>query len=232
MAEFKLVDFSKSEAAAGSINDWVEKKTNNKIRDLISVDSLNHLTRLVLVNAIYFKGTWQEKFKPARTATRKFYLNDEDTIENNENMNAKVLQLLFVNNNVSLVVILPNERTGIADLKEKLAGGDLTKITGNMRRRKVYVKLPKFRIEQTIDLKEPLTEMGLGNIFTEYADFSDTIKTSQRLCVSEVVQKVFMEVNEEGAEAAADTSKRYLLLIIIEVRKCVLQRKTRHYKTL
>ncbi|KAJ8985517.1 hypothetical protein NQ317_015062 [Molorchus minor] len=153
LAEVQLLDFAKGEAAAKTINTWVEQKTNNKIKDLIDG------------------------------------------------------KLPYVNNSISLIVILPNKRNGwgIDDLEEKLAETDLTKITENMYKPEVEVSLPKFKIEQTIDLKQSLTELGLADIFSHNANFSKMIGGSEDLYVSKVVQKAFIEVNEEGAEAAAAT---------------------------
>ncbi|KAJ8985514.1 hypothetical protein NQ317_015059 [Molorchus minor] len=220
LAEAQSLDFAKGEAAAKTINTWVEQKTNNKIKDLIDGGDLTQDTRLVLVNAIYFKGKWAEPFDRQLTATEDFYLNDNDSVKvqmmhineefffkNDENLDAKVLELPYINNSISLIVILPNKRNGINKLEEKLAGTDLTKITENMYKRDVEVSLPKFKIEQTIDLEQSLTELGLGDMFTDNANFSKMIGGSENLYVSKVVQKAFIEVNEEGAEAAAATGE-------------------------
>ncbi|XP_066247833.1 serine protease inhibitor 3/4-like isoform X5 [Euwallacea similis] len=217
-SEVQSLNFSQSEASAKTINQWVEDKTQEKIKDLITPDLLNSATRLVLVNAIYFKGTWASKFNKELTQKEKFYLNDNDTIEvqmmnakgkyfykEDETLDAKVLELPYSNSDVSLLVILPNKRNGIANLEKKLAETDLTKITENMFKPEVVVKLPKFKIETTIDLKKPLEKIGLGEIFTNKANFSGMLESPEQLFVSEVIQKAFIEVNEEGTEAAAAT---------------------------
>lgn len=172
-AEIQGVNFSQSAAAANTINSWVENKTNQKIKNLISERDLDDSTRLVLVNAIYFKGNWAEKFHVEDTRTEKFYLNEHDTIDvqmmhltkkfyykEDENLKAKVLELPYTNKDVSMIIILPNERNGIAELEQKLADVDLTKITENMYRPEVIVSLPKFKIETTMELKEPLVEVS------------------------------------------------------------------------
>lgn len=173
-SEIQPVDFAKNDAAAKTINTWVEQKTNEKIKDLIEASDLNDDTRLVLVNAIYFKGKWAEPFDVKDTTTEKFYLNDQDTIDvqmmhiskkfyykNDENLDAKVLELPYSNKDVSMIIILPNKKNGIAELEQKLASVDLTKITENMYRPEVKVSLPKFKIETTIDLKDSLSEVRL-----------------------------------------------------------------------
>ncbi|CAH1236757.1 unnamed protein product [Diabrotica balteata] len=217
-SEVQNIDFSQSAAAAKTINTWVEEKTKDKIKDLIQPADLDALTRLVLVNAIYFKGKWAAPFKPEDTKTEKFYLNDNDSIDvqmmhtkkkfffkNDEALDAKVLELPYTNKDLSMIVILPNKRDGINELELKLANTDLTKITENMFRPDVIVALPKFKIETTIDLEAPLTKLGLGVIFSDNADFSGMLKSPEELKVSKVIHKAFIEVNEEGAEAAAAT---------------------------
>ncbi|XP_018579751.1 serine protease inhibitor 3/4 isoform X4 [Anoplophora glabripennis] len=225
-SEVELLNFKQPKVAASSINTWVENKTNNKIRDLINPEDLDDNTVLVLVNAIYFKGKWALPFDVHNTRTEKFYLNDVDTVDvqmmhikkkffykEDANLNAKVLELPYSNKNISLIVILPNERNGIADLEQKLASTDIMKITENMHKPEVEVALPKFKIEQTIDLQDSLTELGLGVIFDqENAELTGIIETKEQLYVSKAVQKAFIEVNEEGAEAAAATGMVFSFL--------------------
>lgn len=171
-SEIQSINFSNNEVAAKTINSWVENKTNQKIRDLIRPNDLDDLTRLVLVNAIYFKGKWAEPFPVEATTTEKFYVNDNDAIDvqmmhvskkffykEDEQLDAKVLELPYVNKDVSMIIILPNKRNGIAELEQKLVDVDLTKITENMYKPEVEVSLPKFKIETTMELKGPLSEV-------------------------------------------------------------------------
>ncbi|XP_064212921.1 serine protease inhibitor 3/4 isoform X4 [Tribolium castaneum] len=220
-SEVQLVDFAQNEAAAKTINDWVEVQTREKIKDLIKKDDLNELTRLVLVNAIYFKGNWKHKFRKEETRTEPFYLNDVDKVEvqmmhtknkfnykNDEALDAQILEMPYTNENLSMVIILPNQRNGIGELEKKLENYNLSEITTNMWNTEVNVALPKFKIEQTIDLEEALKKLGLGEIFDQdKANFRGMIelKPNENLYVSKVIQKAFIEVNEEGAEAAAAT---------------------------
>ncbi|KAL1491105.1 hypothetical protein ABEB36_011750 [Hypothenemus hampei] len=227
-SEVQKLNFEKSAESAKIINDWVEDKTQNKIKDLIEPGSLDASTRLVLVNAIYFKGTWANKFEVADTKLEKFYLNDVDSIDVNmmnkrakffykedPELDAKVLELPYTNPDVSLVIILPNKRNGIGELEKKLSGTDLTRITENMHKPEVILKLPKFKIETSIDLVDPLTQIGLGEIFTEKANFSNILDSPDQLYVSKAIQKAFIEVNEEGTEAAAATGLYFDLASLI-----------------
>ncbi|XP_060518991.1 serine protease inhibitor 3/4-like isoform X3 [Cylas formicarius] len=231
LAEVEAVDFVQSKEAAEKINSWVEHKTNNKIKDLINPGDLDALTRLILVNAIYFKGMWLNKFNPERTQTEKFYLNENDTVDvqmmfnkdkylfkEDSKLDAKILEMPYSNQDVSLVIILPNKRDGIAELEQKLFDTDLTKITENMFKVDVIVKLPKFKIEHTIQLNEPLSKAGLDIIFGDQADFSELLEGDEALQVSKVVQKAFIEVNEEGTEAAAATGVKMRMKRAISCR--------------
>lgn len=172
-SEIQSVNFSESTKAAHAINSWVENKTNQKIKNLINDGDLDDTTRLVLVNAIYFKGKWAQPFDAEETTTEKFYINDNDTIDvqmmhlkkkfyykQDETLDAKVLEMPYTNKDVSMIIILPNKRNGIVELEQKLANVDLTKITENMYRPDVIVSLPKFKIETTMELTEPLKEVS------------------------------------------------------------------------
>lgn len=172
-SEIQPLNFSQSATAAEIINSWVENKTNQKIKNLISPSDLDNNTRLVLVNAIYFKGKWAKPFDVESTTTEKFYVNETDTIDvqmmhltkkfyykEDETLDAKVLELPYTNKDVSMIIILPNKRNGILELEKKLAGVDLTKITENMYRPEVSVSLPKFKIETTMELNKPLVEVS------------------------------------------------------------------------
>ncbi|CAH2012557.1 unnamed protein product [Acanthoscelides obtectus] len=216
-SEVESVDFEKKEEAAKIINTWVENKTNNRIKDLVNADMFDELTRLVLVNAIYFKGKWSHPFPVAQTQTEKFYINDDEIMDvqmmhltknlfykEDETLDAKVLELPYSNKELSMIIILPNKRNGIHELEKKLATVDLSTITENMYKPEVKVSLPKFKIETDVmDLTQPLKDAGLEQIFTDEADFSGMLDNPERLAVSQVVQKAFIEVGEEGTEAAA-----------------------------
>lgn len=168
------LNFVDAVAAARTINSFVESKTKNKIKNLISSDSFDHLTRLVLVNAIYFKGNWEQKFLIRRTSPGHFYLDETKTITvdymRNENqyrfaelsdLDASALELKYAKSNISFVVVLPNSRTGLPALEASLKNYDLSKITSQMYKQKVEVTLPKFKIEYEIELTNVLQKVGI-----------------------------------------------------------------------
>ncbi|KAJ3654865.1 hypothetical protein Zmor_014021 [Zophobas morio] len=226
-SDVQLLNFCNQEAAASTINTWVEEKTKEKIKNLVNKNDLNVDTRLVLVNAIYFKARWREVFDKEATKTDPFYLNDADSVnvqmmhikkkfyyKGMKELEAQILEMPYTNGNLSMVIILPSKRNAIAELEKKLSTVNLAEITNKMWHIKVTVALPKFKIEQTIDLEDSLTKLGLGEIFDQSAaNFTGMITSKEPLHVSKVIQKAFIEVNEEGSEAAAATE------MIIE-RKC------------
>lgn len=171
-SEAQSVDFSNGAVAAKTINDWVEGKTNNKIKDLISADSLDADTRMVLVNAIYFKGFWTYQFDPKQTFKGPFYLNDQDTVDVDfmkikkhfkygvfEDLDSSAIELPYKDSDISMFIILPNNRTGLAALESKLHTIDLSELSKKMYSQEVNVEIPKFKIEFDIELNDPLKKV-------------------------------------------------------------------------
>ncbi|CAH0722510.1 unnamed protein product, partial [Brenthis ino] len=225
-AALEKIDFGNSVNAAKLINDWVEGKTNGKIKDLISKDSLDDDTRLVLLNAIYFKGTWKKKFQPEHTTDQPFYIDEENTVDvpmmykeddyvygESQALNAQLLQIPYVGDEASMLIVLPNEITGLDAILQKLASGhNLLSELDKMHKTKVQVTIPKFKIETEIDLMEVLPKLGISAIFdSNNSGVTKVLNTDENLYVSKAVQKAFIEVNEEGAEAAAATGMVMML---------------------
>lgn len=216
-ALIKEVDFLRDNAeAVREVNDWVSQKTHGKIPTLI--DSLDASTRLVLLNAIYFKGTWKTQFEPEKTKNRPFYnnggensatvpmmnLNTKFPYLNDVNRRVKVLQLPYKGNDVSMLVVLPYERDGVARLKDDLSDPIITEFLDNLAETKVVVSLPKFKLEYSRLLKGDFIQSGVKSLFGNRADLSG-ITGERNLYVSEIIHKAVIEVNEEGSEAAAVT---------------------------
>uniref|UniRef100_A0A8C1XRM5 Serpin B6 n=1 Tax=Cyprinus carpio TaxID=7962 RepID=A0A8C1XRM5_CYPCA len=224
-AELEEVDFKKkSEAARVNINKWVEKNTQEKIKDLLPQGSIKEITKLVLVNAIYFKGNWEKKFPKEATRDGQFKLNKTQTkpvkMMNHKaefplavipEMNSQVLELPYVGKNLSMLIILPNEiqdeTTGLQKLEKALTYEKLMEWTRPevMRQQEVQVSLPKFKMEETYDMKSLLISMGMEDVFDLQKVNLSGMSSNNDLVVSKVVHKAFVEVNEEGTEAAAAT---------------------------
>ena len=215
-ADLNPVDFTTADAARQAINRWVEEQTHQKIKDLIPPGVLNALTRLVLVNAIYFKGFWDTQFKPEDTQEMAFWLSAETNVrvpmmhqEHQfgywENEWLQMLEMPYKDEALSLIVLLPREKTGISMLEQKLTLENILRWQDQLRKQKVKLFFPKFKIEAQFNLGQTLSAMGMPDAFDPHrADFSAMIGKKE-LFISAVIHKAFVEVNEEGTKAAAAT---------------------------
>jgi len=203
------------EAARRTINAWVEEKTNGKIKDLIPEGVLDALTRLVLTNAIYFKGNWATQFDKKLTEDAPFHLLLGESVETplmhqkqtcgyGEFEGLQVLELPYVGEALSMVVLLPKKVDGLAELEDRLTAENLEKWTTRLRKEKVSIFLPKFTMTSQFQLQDTLASMGMPDAFNMSADFSGMDGT-KNLFISAVIHKAFVAVDEEGTEAAAAT---------------------------
>ena len=211
-------DFS-APSAAKSINDWVSKKTEGKITDLIAPGILNSLTRLVLVNAIYFIGNWASKFKPRLTKKDVFKVIDSrETVPVNlmfqsgkfllaidEKNDCLVLEMPYKGYELSMMIILPQQNAGLPKLEANLSIEVLASWGSKLRSRPVNIFMPKFKLEAQFLLKDKLQKIGMTDAFGSKANF-EGISGDRELYVSSVIHKAFVDVNEEGSEAAAATA--------------------------
>jgi serine protease inhibitor len=216
-AELSYADFKMAyEAARQEINAWVEQRTNRRIKDLIKPGMLDSLTRLVLVNAIYFKGMWAIQFEKNATKETDFWVTPETKIDvpmmsteheftYMDNDDVQVLELPYMGKELSMIILLPRKIDGLAQLEESLGVGMLDELLASLKKRNIKLYLPKFRISSEFSLASVLGSMGMPDAFDpNYADFSG-IDGLRVLYISAVVHKAFVDVNEEGTEAAAAT---------------------------
>lgn len=207
-----------TETARKAINTWVEQETREKIQDLIKQGMLDAATVLVLCNAIYFKGDWLSAFDKEKTRDADFYVGPGKTIKTpmmNQSTEVKfrrfegfsAIELPYVGNDLSMVVFLPEQQDGLAAFEEML-NHETVKIwlddLYNTSASEVSVSLPKFKTTCEFDLSAVLIEMGMEHAFSG-ADFSG-MTGRKDLFISKVVHKAFVDVNEEGTEAAAATA--------------------------
>jgi serpin B len=215
-AGFEEVDFiTATEPTRQKINQWVEDKTNDKIRELLKPGTLNAQSRLVLTNAIYFKGDWADQFPKDNTKDTPFYINQSDTL-NVPMMYHKekfkfadcdevlLLELPYKGKSLSMQILLPKKVDGINRLEEMLNAEQMANWQKKSFRQEVMVYLPRFKMTNEFALADTLKMMGMTDAFSDAADFSSMAET-EKLYISGVVHKAFVEVNEEGTEAAAAT---------------------------
>ena len=219
-AEAQVLDFAgDAEGSRKTINSWVEDQTASKINNLLPEGSLDATTAMVLVNAIYFKGDWLDKFKAVFTKSRKFnvtaaysvdvqMMNQEEDMPfgMNEELDCQIVELPYVERELSMFIILPNKVNGLGELEKKITSDVLQKLTSEMDIRYVELSLPKFKLEHQFSVKDKLMARGMKDFFTAgKADLSKMDGTKQ-LYASDVIHKAFIEVNEKGSEAAAATA--------------------------
>ncbi|PWW81382.1 serpin family protein [Prosthecochloris marina] len=212
------VDYTKNtETARETINTWVEKKTRDKIKELLKPGILNSLTRLTLVNAIYFKGDWTNSFDKSTTTESSFFVKQDKTVTvsmmHQEQQfkyastdSLQILELPYSGNDLSMLVLLPVEKNRISMLENSITPELLNTLTNSLKETTVNVFLPKFTLTSTLRLDQTLRTLGMTDAFDPMkADFSNMTPDSDNLFIGAVVHKAFIDVNEEGTEAAAAT---------------------------
>ncbi|KAL3074673.1 hypothetical protein niasHT_038146 [Heterodera trifolii] len=220
--QLETVDFEDGAGTAEKINKFVKEATHQKILDVVKPDNFDENTRLVLINALYFNGTWAKPFDPKWTIKLPFYVDANNTKKLDmmrleayfiyfEDTQLQLLGMPYQSGKEFMFVLLPKERFGLAQLLAELDGKKLMKLIKVIGRDpqntcKVKVELPKFKLEAIHELNKPLTNMGMTTAFTDRANFEGI--SNGPLKISEVVQKAFIEVNEEGTVARAATTGR------------------------
>jgi serpin B len=216
MGKVTNLDFKTDpEGARKTINDWVAEKTRQKIKDLIPSGALSVITRLVLTNAIYFKAAWQQQFEEAQTTPQPFFRSPEDTVSvammsmmkarfpYAETPDMQILELPYTGDSLVMLIILP--RTHELRTLESLL--DTLRLYGwikNLRLQEVDVFIPRFQLKTKYTLNAILRAMGMAMAFSPQADLSG-MDGRGNLFISTVIHQAFVDVNEEGTEAAAAT---------------------------
>jgi serpin B len=217
-AGFHRVNFKLSpETVRTTINAWVEKQTNEKIKDLISPGALNPTTRLVLTNAIYFKGNWQDQFDKEATQKEEFHLSGAQWVMTSmmhrtggyryfDGGTFQALELPYSGNEISMVVLLPKQTDGLAALEQSFTSRSASDWIQKLEPvDKVILSLPRFTMTQQFELNSALSAMGMSQAFSSAADFSG-MTGKPDFAISAAIHKAFIDVDEQGTEAAAATA--------------------------
>lgn len=216
------LDFSNPEEAANIINKWVEENTGGKIDDMLSSSDINPGTVLILSNAIYFKGSWLYQFNVDDTVEKEFIKSNDETIDvptmvssnsdmmfnYSENDFLQILEMSYKGDDVSMVILLP-KNNDLDSVKKLLNQENLTYWMDSLYSTKLDIYLPKFKYETEYNLKNTLINMGLDIPFSFNADFSG-MNGFGGLFIGKVLHKAYIDVNEEGSEAAAATTVHIL----------------------
>jgi len=216
-SEVSKVDFVSTEGVK-TINEWVKQKTEEKIDKVLVEGSTNELTRLVITNAIYFKGNWLTQFDEENTSDDDFWIGLDENVQvpmmrleptyfnYTKTDQLQVLELPYEGDKLSMLVLLPNEKDSLGAVEEELTVENLSRWKDNLSLTETIVFLPKFTLETKYDLIPSLESLGMPTAFQEgVADFSG-ITELERLYIAQAIHKAFVDVNEEGTEAAAVTA--------------------------
>ncbi|XP_038210496.1 alaserpin-like [Zerene cesonia] len=225
-SEIENVNFAKNKETAKEINLWVENQTNHKIKDLIDSNSLNSDTRIILVNAIYFKGQWKNQFNKKYTTEKDFHVTKKRTVKvpmmqqtarfnytDDRGLKAQILEMKYVGDEASMVIVLPNKINGVTDVVKKLKDPNaLDRALKDKKSVEVNVQIPKFITESTTKLKDILEKLGVKKIFTPgAAQLTNLLKEEDsNIYISDGIQKAYIEVDEEGSEAAAANGNAFI----------------------
>jgi len=212
IAAVQGLDFNDA-SSVNTINNWVSQNTNGKINNIISKIPLGAV--MYLINAIYFKGTWKYQFDSSSTTSKPFYLNNGSTVTRKfmqqggyfnyfSNNLIQAVDLPYGDSTFSMMVILPNQGQDINSIVGQLNMQTLDNWISQMHMSECNVTLPKFKIECEYSLAKTLVAMGMKTAFSPSADFTG-INKNGKLYISEVKHKTYIDVNEQGTEAAAVT---------------------------
>ncbi|MCM3744287.1 serpin family protein [Sporosarcina luteola] len=197
------------------INDWVEKATNGKIDKMVD-GPLDEDLVAMLLNAIYFKGDWTFPFDKKDTENRDFHLMNgtekevpfmklQKKLFYMANSEYQAIQLPYADGEMSMTVVLPNEVVGLEEFQSTLSSEKWEEIQSEMKSMRGTILLPKFKLSYETELNEALEALGMASAFTDMADFSKMVEGDASLLISQVKQKTYIDVNEEGTKAAAVT---------------------------
>lgn len=202
------------------INKWVEEQTRDRIKNLLKPGVINGDTRMVLTNAIYFKADWESRFEEENTKRERFWTSKNRSVKHPlmhmeagvnfyQNSDFKLMSLPYNDDKYAMVMLLPTKKAGLADLEQELdwkeVSGLMWQNLNNGYRQNVKITMPRFKFDAEVDASGILRDMGMQISFSKNANFSN-MTVQERLKISKVVHKAFIEVNEEGSEAAAATA--------------------------
>lgn len=235
---FRFVDFKlQTETARATINAWVKQNTFGKITDILSPQSLDKSTRMVLISALYLKAKWQNQFDSHLTTQQPFFLKDGNlkTVLSMtqaadfpyfSTSEASILDMPYTISRkdgpeFSMLIVLPHQKEGLFELEKRLTAEKMEDWISKLERTRVIVTIPKFKTLQSSNLNELFTKMGMQLPFTDQADFSG-ISNVKGLKIGDVLHKVYLSIDETGSEAAAATAIRMNVTAVREQKSPIV----------
>ena len=209
------LDFA-SPTAKDQINNWVKSKTNGKIEKIVNETRREHV--LFLINAIYFKGAWTYPFNKQLTQPGQFRLEDGTEVTHNfmtmkngkylyyQDASKQIIDLPYGNQQFSMTIVVPKEQYKVQNVVQELTGSNLTSWLSSADTSRLELHMPKFKLGYSKELRDMLTQLGMGVAFGPQANFNGMLENKANLAISDVMHSAVVEVNEEGTEAAAVTS--------------------------
>ncbi len=216
-AKLAALNYDNREEACATINQWTSEKTHEKIKEIVKPAHIHPLTRLILTNAIYFKSNWQKSFDKQNTRPHPFavsagktencdFMQKKDYFKYFENERLQMIELPYTDESASMFVVLPTPQNSLEDVEKEFTYVNYEKWINASHSTDVQVLLPKFKIESDLTLNGSLQDMGIKMAFKEGAAQFGKIMERTPLHIALVLHKSFVEVNEEGTEAAAVTA--------------------------
>ncbi len=218
-AKVQSLDFSKTEEATSIINEWTSNQTRQEIPELLQPGDIDGSTRLVLTNAVYFKGSWVKPFDPKKTQEDSFFLDEASSVPVKmmrqagsfsyfENETLQVLALPFVKkeekSEIVCLFMLPKKDVPLLELEGQVSAASFQDWVGKLERKNITMKIPKFCLDNRFDLNQALKDLGMTGSFQSQADFSG-IDGMRDLYLSKVVHETYFSLDEAGVTAAAAT---------------------------
>lgn len=215
-SDIMQTEFTHTESAVSAINRWVSEKTNRRINEIVSIANVNSNTKLLISNAVYFKGEWLNKFEKQRTISAPFFTNAEnqykvdfmnmtESLPYYENDDYQVISKPYRNSDLSFCIILPKKLFVIEEIEKKMNNDFFKKILDSTNSTETALSIPKLKLESSYMLNDALINAGLESAFTDKADFTGITK-EQPLWLGQVMHKTWIELDEEKTEAAAATT--------------------------
>ena len=204
------------------VNNWCNNKTHGNLRTILG--SYDSKTVMLLLNAIYFKGIWKIKFDEKKAKSEIFYNLEKGKIKEKEvefmgveskflyykDKTTQIIELPYEKDNMSAIIVLPNEEININDYISNLTDDKLPKLINNMETKKIQLELPKFKIHFSTNLAPALIKMGMNIPFSKGADFSKLVDNAKDIYINDIIQNIFLSVDEKGSEDAAITDAKII----------------------